>query len=122
MERPLPSYGLLPFFRAFICELDYSCYNRSIDNNYDEAFYELIKKLNNNLNDLISISTSEVSTLLSELFMLNQAIRINSSQISSIQKRNITQVQDITLIVFISNYILFSALNSSLICFQITKL
>jgi hypothetical protein len=107
VERPLPSYGLLPFFRTFVCELDYSCYNRSIDNNYDENFYELIKSLTKNINELISENSLEILNILSELFRLNQAINNNSSLISlQIQKRNITQVWFFIRIIFNNNWFL----------------
>ena len=52
VERPLPSSGLLRFFRTFICELDNTCYNYSINTNYDEELYSKFKNLSDDLDKL----------------------------------------------------------------------
>ncbi len=41
VERSLPSNGILPFFRTFICELNYTCFHQPRDENYNPDFTKL---------------------------------------------------------------------------------
>jgi hypothetical protein len=64
-ERPLPSSGILPFLRAFICELNHSCYQTQVDDNYDKDFLNRINSLfSMNVNILQDLSDIKIPLML----------------------------------------------------------
>lgn len=77
-ERPLPSAGLIPFFRTFICELNYSCYPAPLNHNYDKL----------ELTNLINISSNFTLALAPFANISNQLINLNLTNI------NITNLVD----------------------------
>lgn len=82
-ERPLPSSGLIPFLRAYICELNNSCSQipRNSYYTYDENFNQFTQIIYNFLN--VSIE-SNIFTLINKSSNILEDVRNRTFNITGI--------------------------------------
>lgn len=72
-EKPLPSGGILPFVRGYICELNYSCSRTPRESFNNQNLFELTQLTSDSLQVLNQQETiSSVTTLIS---FLNVALK-----------------------------------------------
>lgn len=70
-ERPLPSSGLVPFVRTYMCELNYSCSQQPRESFYD---YNLFEMTNSTLAALEFVNDQDVVDSVSSLMEFSNLI------------------------------------------------
>ena len=122
-ERPLPSSGILPFLRSYICELNYSCsatprYSPPLDiqlTNLSQLSIDSLNILNQkdtiySLTQLVDFINTNLkqraqSNQITNMFTLSNATRLDNSQLQqSIASLNLTNIgSNMTIINMIIN-------------------
>jgi hypothetical protein len=88
VEKPLPSSGLLPFIRGYACELNDSCYDTSINNNYDKHFLYQFKKFTLNV-------TNRLQRFQSVASLVNSTVDVWTNSIAILSEKNVFALKNL---------------------------
>lgn len=103
-EKPLPSSGILPFIRGYVCELNFSCSSTPRESFYNQDLYQLTQLTSETLQTLNQKKTIEsISTILK---FLNSATQQREMAAKITGKEKIKK----ELKIFFSNSFLLKAL------------
>lgn len=80
-EKPLPSSGLLPFIRTYICEANDTCYDYAANNNYDQKFFDKIVD--------ITLNASNIAQSLFNPTNLATLVKLSNVTSTVVQQRNL---------------------------------
>jgi hypothetical protein len=88
----MPSNGLLPFLRGYICEINDTCYDYPVNNNYDEKFFTNISELAFKVSDSLSsiVNNAETVADLSSLFQVGSLIMNQRLEASNYTRKYVT--------------------------------